>query len=72
MEQLKSTDKMISSNEDTCVCCGAVIPEGRMVCADCLNENNVVVQWDKLAERKGWFRKEKKNEATEKTTKKME
>lgn len=61
MERLKSTDKVMSSNEDTCVCCGAVIPEGRMVCANCLNESN-----------KGWLRKEKKNEATEKTTKKME
>ena len=23
-------------NEDRCVCCGAVIPEGRMVCPNCL------------------------------------
>ena len=22
--------------EDRCVCCGAVIPEGRMVCPNCL------------------------------------
>ena len=22
-------------NENRCVCCGAVIPEGRMVCPDC-------------------------------------
>ena len=23
------------SGEERCVCCGAVIPEGRMVCPDC-------------------------------------
>lgn len=23
-------------NEDRCICCGAVIPEGRMVCPNCL------------------------------------
>ena len=26
---------------DTCVCCGAVIPEGRMVCWACENGNGV-------------------------------
>lgn len=20
---------------DTCICCGAIVPEGRMVCANC-------------------------------------
>lgn len=23
-------------NEDRCVCCGEIIPEGRMVCPNCL------------------------------------
>ena len=23
-------------NEDHCICCGAIIPEGRMVCPNCL------------------------------------
>ena len=26
---------------DTCVCCGAVIPEGRMICWACENGNGV-------------------------------
>ena len=25
-----------SENEDHCICCGATIPEGRMVCPNCL------------------------------------
>ena len=25
----------MSFNVDTCVCCGAVVPEGRMVCPEC-------------------------------------
>ena len=24
------------TNEDRCVCCGAIIPEGQMVCPNCL------------------------------------
>ena len=24
------------ANEDRCVCCGEIIPEGRMVCPNCL------------------------------------
>ena len=27
----------ISRNTETCVCCGAVIPEGRQVCPSCEN-----------------------------------
>lgn len=25
-------------NADRCVCCGNIIPEGAMVCAECLNK----------------------------------
>ena len=28
-------------NDNTCVCCGAVIPEGRQVCIDCETASNV-------------------------------
>ena len=28
--------EQMTMNEDRCVCCGAVIPEGRMVCPNCL------------------------------------
>lgn len=27
--------------ENTCICCGAIIPEGRQICADCKS-----VGWD--------------------------
>ena len=27
--------------ENTCICCGVVIPEGRMVCPNCEAEVNV-------------------------------
>ena len=27
--------KQNSLNQDTCVCCGEVVPEGRMVCPNC-------------------------------------
>lgn len=29
-------DKLTPTNEDRCVCCGAIIPEGQMVCPNCL------------------------------------
>lgn len=28
--------------ENTCICCGAIIPEGRQICADCNS-----VGWDR-------------------------
>lgn len=31
--------------EDKCVCCGAIIPEGRMVCINC---EKAVDEWKKL------------------------
>lgn len=27
--------KLIYFNEDICVCCGEVVPEGQMICAKC-------------------------------------
>ena len=33
--------------EDRCVCCGKIIPEGRMVCRDCENGNVSVQQTNK-------------------------
>ena len=35
--------------EDRCVCCGAIIPEGRMVCSTC---EKAVEEWKKLSESK--------------------
>ena len=32
---LKTYEKEIESNADRCVCCGAIIPEGQMVCPNC-------------------------------------
>lgn len=29
--------KIMIQTENRCVCCGAIIPEGTMVCADCMN-----------------------------------
>ena len=29
-------------SEERCVCCGAVIPEGRMICLDCENGETTV------------------------------
>ena len=29
--------KIMIQPENRCVCCGAIIPEGTMVCADCMN-----------------------------------
>lgn len=29
---------MMQENAEHCVCCGAIIPEGRQVCPKCLNE----------------------------------
>jgi RNA polymerase subunit RPABC4/transcription elongation factor Spt4 len=26
----------MTMNEDRCICCGEIIPEGRMVCPNCL------------------------------------
>ena len=28
-------------NEDTCVCCGAVVPEGTWVCVNCIEKQEV-------------------------------
>lgn len=28
---------VMTMGEETCVCCGAIIPEGRQVCRDCEN-----------------------------------
>lgn len=36
MEKKKeNVRKLIYFNEDTCVCCGEVVPEGQMICAKC-------------------------------------
>ena len=32
---IKIKDKPAAENVDRCICCGAVIPEGRMVCPNC-------------------------------------
>ena len=32
---IKIKDKPAAENADHCICCGAVIPEGRMVCPNC-------------------------------------
>jgi hypothetical protein len=32
----KLIDHAKPTNADTCVCCGAIIPEGQMVCPNCL------------------------------------
>ncbi len=32
---------------DTCVCCGEIIPEGRMICPIC---EKAVEEWKKLSE----------------------
>lgn len=31
----ESTEIMYGRNENTCICCGNSIPEGRQVCPDC-------------------------------------
>ena len=35
-------------DEDRCVCCGAVIPEGRMVCPNCLVDVKKEKTMDKI------------------------
>lgn len=35
--------------DNRCVCCGEIIPEGRMVCLKC---EKVVEEWKKLSESK--------------------
>ena len=32
---IKIKDKPAAENVDRCICCGAIIPEGRMVCPNC-------------------------------------
>ena len=36
------------TSEDRCVCCGEIIPEGRMVCPMC--ENQPIEKWDSSRE----------------------
>lgn len=38
------SDKAIGYVENTCICCGAVIPEGRQVCPNCEEEQNNSVE----------------------------
>ena len=43
---------------DTCVCCGAYVPEGRQVCFDCEREaNRKYVKTDKPFDYSGTWRK---------------
>ena len=34
--------KMNVDNENTCVCCGKVIPEGRQICFNCEEDVNAI------------------------------
>lgn len=36
LASLESKPETPTSNADTCVCCGKVIPEGRQYCLDCM------------------------------------
>lgn len=38
--------------DNTCVCCGVVIPEGRMICWECENRQGVSPETGKESERK--------------------
>ena len=42
-EQLDNMKKDIPPSENTCVCCGEVIPEGRQVCPSCMEKNGLHV-----------------------------
>lgn len=33
-------------NEDTCICCGTVIPEGRQICWICERGDNMMIDYD--------------------------
>ena len=37
---LSIAKKEVGTRESTCICCGSVIPEGRMVCPNCEAEVN--------------------------------
>lgn len=49
-------------SEDRCVCCGAVIPEGRMVCPLCeANAKELIPVGDSIKHRKIFLRHEHKS-----------
>lgn len=36
--------------EDRCVCCGAIVPEGRQICWNCENNNTDVIRGHKMTD----------------------
>lgn len=38
-------------NDNTCVCCGAQIPEGRQICPICERKDNAVEIWNRRKEK---------------------